>query len=320
MSNDWVTVITPTFNSRKTVFSAIDSVLTQKYPYIEYLIIDDGSDDFEREPIVEYIEEHKSAALKYSVLENKVNLGTVKTLNRAIMEARGRLIFNLAADDCFCDDDVVGDWTEFFEVSGADIVTAKRAAVDRDEKILFSQPDDNQTKVLETGNNSLILEALAPVNFIYGSNTARTRESFEKFGLYDEKYRLIEDYSSALQLLRKGAEFRLFDRVAVRYRPGGISEAGKLNRFYLRENKAIFLNEALPFVKDKRNAKRLYAKWLRKVKYNARAVRFHEELKRCGGSKTRCFFLKTGFYLRNAPIAGAKNFIKKMSCRGEKCE
>ena len=53
--NPLVTVVTPSYNNSKTIFGAIDSVLMQSYPNIQYIVCDDASSDFDGEAIIEYI-------------------------------------------------------------------------------------------------------------------------------------------------------------------------------------------------------------------------------------------------------------------------
>lgn len=274
-----VTVISLSYNNADTIYAAIDSVLQQDYTRLEYIVIDDGSTDFDKNAIENYICSHNLGNIEsVMVLVNSCNIGTIKTLNRAIKQANGEIIFNLASDDSFVDGKVISEWVEVFERNEADVVSAIRA-VYTNGKFLFEQPTLEQRDLINTGGNKLF-ERLAPMNFIYGSNTARTRKSFEKYGFYDEQYRLIEDYSSTLRLIRNGAKFYCWDRVVINYNLGGVSESSKVDRYYLNENKAIFKNEALPFVKNKFLAKKSYKNWLCSVKVNRYKVLYINSLER----------------------------------------
>lgn len=55
MGNPVVTVVTLSYKKFDYIFHAIDSVLSQTYPYIEYIIADDGSPNFPMDEIEEYV-------------------------------------------------------------------------------------------------------------------------------------------------------------------------------------------------------------------------------------------------------------------------
>ena len=59
MGNPVVTVVTLSYKKFDYIFHAIDSVLSQTYPYIEYIIADDGSPNFPMDEIEEYVRENK---------------------------------------------------------------------------------------------------------------------------------------------------------------------------------------------------------------------------------------------------------------------
>ena len=53
-------------------------------------------------------------------------------------------------------------------------------------------------------------------------------ELFKKYGYFDERYLLVEDYSSALKLSRLGVRYNYFDFTSIRHRDGGISHGNVL--------------------------------------------------------------------------------------------
>ena len=86
-----VTMITPTYNHEKYLRTAIDSVLDQDYPYIEYIVIDDGSTDGTKEILESYGNRF--------YWETQKNMGEIPTLNRAMALAKGKLVGKLSSDD-----------------------------------------------------------------------------------------------------------------------------------------------------------------------------------------------------------------------------
>lgn len=91
MSNNLVSLITPTFNQAGYLAATIDSVLAQSHPRIEYRVIDDGSTD--RTP-------HVLAAYRGRVRQDRQpNIGQARALNRGWAEACGRYLAYLSSDD-----------------------------------------------------------------------------------------------------------------------------------------------------------------------------------------------------------------------------
>ena len=67
-----VSVITPAYNSVKFIRETVDSVLNQTYPAIEYIVVDDGSQDGTYEILRQYESEERISVLSH---ENRSNKG-----------------------------------------------------------------------------------------------------------------------------------------------------------------------------------------------------------------------------------------------------
>jgi len=103
MSNQLtVSIITVTFNCVKYVERAIQSVCTQTYPNIEYLIIDGCSTDGTIDVINRY---HDNIDCFISEKDS----GIYNAMNKGIKNASGDILFFLNADDRFTDSGVVDD-------------------------------------------------------------------------------------------------------------------------------------------------------------------------------------------------------------------
>ena len=57
MAKEKVSIIIPTYNRAHIIKNAIDSVLSQTYPWFEIIIVDDGSTDNTREVIESFKDE-----------------------------------------------------------------------------------------------------------------------------------------------------------------------------------------------------------------------------------------------------------------------
>ena len=277
--NNLVTVITLSYNS-PNLFDTIDSLLSQSYERIQYIIIDDGSVEFSENKVREYIETHKRMNLEsYDVIVNDSNMGIVASLNKGLSASKGEIIFNLSGDDFFADENVVSDWVSEFERTGAEIITAYRDVYDEtmSEK-LYSLPTAEEVDIIKRSSPRELFECLAGRNMIFGCCTARTRHSFENYGYYDTRYKLIEDYPTALKLSRLGEKIYFFDRVVIKYRYGGISAAERIDEVYMKDADAVFNYEVLPYVHNKKLAKKAYGQWKSEVE-NVHRNRKYEVLK-----------------------------------------
>lgn len=308
--NPLITVVTPSYNNSKTIFGAIDSVLMQSYPNIQYIVCDDASGDFDGEAIIEYIRAKNTGNIvDLIVTRNDSNLGITKNLNRALSQANGKYLFNVAADDEFFDESVLTQWVERFESTRADVITAKRAVYDENLAThLYDAPTATEIAVIKDSTPRELFEKMRGYNLIFGCCTARTKKSFDLMGGYDEKYPLIEDYPSNLKLLRLGVCIEFWDRAVVKYRSGGISSQGGLSEKYLQISDSIFKNEVLPYCQNPSEAKADYSAW----KNEAIWLREKKSFESAHNDKnTACKRLKyICFMAVKHPILSIKRFIR----------
>lgn len=95
MKNQLVSIITPSFNSAKSIGATIKSVQIQDYENWEMLIVDDCSTDNTREVVQAYADKDH----RIKLIARKWNAGPAVTRNRAISCASGRYIAFLDSDD-----------------------------------------------------------------------------------------------------------------------------------------------------------------------------------------------------------------------------
>jgi glycosyltransferase involved in cell wall biosynthesis len=81
----------PAYNYAHFLREAVDSILSQDYPHIELIVIDDGSTDGTREVLASY-----GSRLWW---ESQANAGQATTINRGWARAAGDLVGYLNADD-----------------------------------------------------------------------------------------------------------------------------------------------------------------------------------------------------------------------------
>lgn len=91
-----VTIVTPAYNQGEYLEATMRSVLTQDYPALEYIVIDDGSSD-------DSLLIAKRVASEYPgrvTVLTKPNSGQAETLNIGWGMAKGEILAYLSSDDC----------------------------------------------------------------------------------------------------------------------------------------------------------------------------------------------------------------------------
>ena len=90
-----ISIVTPSFNQAEYLESTIESVLSQGYPNLEYIIIDGGSSDGS----VEIIKRYKTY-LSYWVSEP--DQGQYNAINKGFAHATGEILGWINSSDLFC--------------------------------------------------------------------------------------------------------------------------------------------------------------------------------------------------------------------------
>ncbi|MDP4142956.1 MAG: glycosyltransferase [Bacillota bacterium] len=249
--NPLVSVIVLSYNNLKYFKQCIDSILLQDYNNIEIIVSDDCSEKFPIEYFREYIEKYKgSNIVNYKIISNEKNVGTVKNFNNAIRESNGTYIISLAIDDCFYDRNVVNSIVESFITNKCLILTGYKAVCEEgNDEPSYMEPKQSQIRLLNEGGNKLF-RALCEGNFISGACTSYHRSFFEKYGYFNEEYRLLEDYPKYLKIVREGEKIYFLNIPLIKYRLGGVSTSKKPNPI-LAQDLALSIKKEILLHKDK---------------------------------------------------------------------
>ena len=96
----YISIITVSHNSEKTIRKTIESVLGQTYTNFEYRIVDGLSDDRTVEIAHEYEKEFQRRGIPYVVTSERDN-GIYDAMNKGIADARGEVIGIINSDDWY---------------------------------------------------------------------------------------------------------------------------------------------------------------------------------------------------------------------------
>ena len=204
-----ISIITITYNSENTIEDTLQSVISQDFPDIEYIIIDGKSKDATL-----------SIVNKYSKYIEKVvsekDKGLYDALNKGIKLATGDVIGMLHSDDVYANNSVISKIARQFamdpEVEG---VYADLVFVDR----------NNTDKVLRTWKAG----EYEPGSFIKGwmppHPTFFVKKSvYDRLGGFNLDLKLSADYELMLRLIHKNnIRISYLPETIVKMRMGGIS-------------------------------------------------------------------------------------------------
>ena len=109
-----ITIITPTFNQGLYIEETINSVLSQNYPNLEYIIIDGDSSDGTRKILKKY-----SKYINY--WESKKDNGQGDAINKGLKKATGEIINWLNSDDLLTENTLF-DIANNFSIHNPDIL------------------------------------------------------------------------------------------------------------------------------------------------------------------------------------------------------
>jgi len=252
-----ITVITLSYKS-VYLYDAINSVLSQNYPFIQYIISDDGTEGFNKESLLHYIDENnKGNICEVLVLHNETNMGIVANYNRALRAAKGKYIFPLAADDKYVNESVLYRWTTAFSQVDAPVMCAYCDNYDETMNTFLGRwPRPDHARLLQEGDTSKIYHVMERVKIIPGASMARTLESLQTLGFFDETYFLLEDYPFLMKMLRKGVKIAFWPHSAVMRRGGGVSDGNKRHPLLDRDMELFYEREVYRFSSDPEGLRR----------------------------------------------------------------
>jgi glycosyltransferase involved in cell wall biosynthesis len=229
-----ISIITVCLNAADYISQTIESVLSQTYPNLEYLIIDGGS----RDGTVELIR-RQEARLAY--WHSRPDRGLAHAFNLGVAQAHGDWLLFLNADDFLLADDVVAQMAPH-------LAARPRADVVFGDTIMMSPQKDPHPLPLHRRRPrpwSWQKMRFSGIFYTIPHQSAFTNRSyFQRVGLFDESFRITVDYE---HFLRGGKHLRAeYAPVAVSgMRVGGLAGRNLLVTF--REiRRAQEKDQALP--------------------------------------------------------------------------
>lgn len=190
--NNLVSVIMSVYNGEKNLEESINSILTQSHKNIEFLIIDDCSQDNTKKILQKYNKNYNNI----KIFKNDKNLGLTLSLNKLLKISKGEYIARQDADDISLGNRIEKQLTALTRYK-LDFCSS-RARIKQNNRIIpgfsFYLP------------KKIILKYKNP--FIHGTLLIK-KHIIESIGYYDPRYYYAQDYKLMKDLIDKKYKFRV---------------------------------------------------------------------------------------------------------------
>ena len=222
-----VSIVTVVYNNIEFVENAINSVHTQNYSNIEYIVIDGGSTDGTLEVINKNIE-------KISVFKSERDQGIYDALNKGIRIASGSIIAILHSDDLFISSSVVSQSVERMLAKDADICFSDMIIVNR-----------NNEKIFRYYKSIYFKKWLFKIGWMPPHPTCFIKKSlFNKYGFYALEYKITADYDLLLRfLVVHSVTWVHLNKITVKMYNGGLSNSGISSKKIIADEISLSLKE-----------------------------------------------------------------------------
>ena len=218
-----VSVVMPTYNAGSFLAASIDSILSQTYKNIEFIIVDDASND--KTPKV--LRLYKKLDKRVKIITNKINLGVSRSANIAVSSAKGKFIARMDSDDISTPDRIKKQ---------VDFLTKNKKVV-----LVGGQCDLIDVNGIKTGEKTFPTENVRIKSMIF-ANAPLQQPSLmvnknllpENFVWYDNDFSSAEELELIFKLFKVGEVRNLKDKI-LKYRihGGNTSFANPKKTFYL---------------------------------------------------------------------------------------
>ena len=200
-----VSVITPSYNSVKTIEDTLRSVRDQAYPDIEHIVVDGGSKD----GTLDIIREHDGHLAKWI---SEPDRGIYDAMNKGIAMATGDIIGILNSDDVYSGMDVISEIVNCFRDN------PEKDAVYGDLDYVSRSRLTRVVRRWKTGEQKPFGKGWHPPHPTFFVR----KEVYDNHGLFNLKFKLAADFELMLRLLEKH-KIRTFylEKVLIKMRRGG---------------------------------------------------------------------------------------------------
>lgn len=186
-----VSVLIPLYNRAAYIEETVNSVLSQDYPDVELIVVDDGSTDGGDKLLETYAQRGELILLRHP---GNINKGQAAALNLALQHATGEFIAVLDSDDLFMPGKLRAQ-VEFLRAHPqVGLVYGNGKGVDAKGKETYDINYDNRTE--KSDPNDILLDCY----FLLPQNSLVRADVYKAAGNFDERLRSGQDHDMLIRL------------------------------------------------------------------------------------------------------------------------
>ncbi|AFZ59170.1 glycosyltransferase [Anabaena cylindrica FACHB-243] len=252
-----ISIITPSYNQGHFIEETICSVLDQKYPNLEYIIIDGGSTDNTLDIIKKY-EKH----LAYWVSEP--DKGQTHAINKGLEKATGDIIAYLNSDDYYLPETLFKVAEHFNQFPETDLLHGKCRYVNQQGEKIGEQFGNIQKleEILDLWDVWWKKRQLVQPEVFW------SRRITETVGLFKEELYFVMDYDYWCRIIKSGGVIKRIDSELTCFRFTAVQKSNQRQKVadeLLELVRSILWDRTVPISLKHRLS--LQGKWLYQVKF-----------------------------------------------------
>ena len=210
-----ISVITPSYNQGHFIKETIDSILSQDWDEIEYIVMDGGSTDDTVDILKSYGDQ--------IIWKSEKDRGQTHAINKGLEIATGDVLCYLNSDDFFMPGVIRKVMEKFQSDNNIKWISGDYIIIDENGKEIQSFVASYKRFLRSLPQKS----TLEVANYIIQPSTFWRREVYEEFGEFDEDLHLTMDYDYWLRIIQKYPLTNL-DEALCSFRIHGDSKGGTI--------------------------------------------------------------------------------------------
>ena len=186
-----ISIVTPSYNQGPFIGWTVRSVLLQRYPDLEYIVMDGGSTDGTQKVLEPYAE-------RFAHYTSEKDKGQADAIHRGFERSTGEIMAYLNSDDMLAPGTLQFVARYFAEHPEVDAIYSHRCTVDENNKVLYYW-------ILPRHNNWY----MSRWDLIPQETCFWRRSLFERAGNIDPGFRFAMDYDLFVRFMLNGKMVRL---------------------------------------------------------------------------------------------------------------